>query len=77
MIKNFEHYTVYYYGKVNGERIINSCKYDDYFNALKFYKNLARTYMLIENTNIQISLIEHTIDFKSALVDKYISIRNE
>lgn len=33
--------------------------------------------MLIENTDIQISLIGHTKDFKSALVDKYISIQNE
>lgn len=70
------YYAVYYDGKVNGESINNACKYDDYFKALKFYKNLACTYMLIEDTDIQISLIEHTENFKSGLIDKYIKIDN-
>lgn len=77
MIKNFECCGVYYDGYVMGEHITNACRFDDYFKALKFYKNLARTYMVVENTDIQISLIEHTENFESALIDKYISIQNK
>lgn len=76
MIKNFECYAVYYDGYVMGEHITNACRFDDYFNAVKFYKKLARTYMLVENTNIEISLIGHTIDYKSVSVDNYIKINN-
>lgn len=76
--KKFTYYYVAIDGRVGGLRTCYSQhKYDNYSKAFEMFKILVEGYMLINNTNVTLSVVGSNVDNTDMLVINYIKINND
>lgn len=75
--KKFDYYYVTIDGRIGGLRSCYSAhKYENYSNAFEMYKILVEGYILINNTNVTLSIIGSNEGNTDMLVISYIKINN-
>lgn len=75
--KNFEYYYVTIDGRIGGLRSCYSVhKYENYSKAIEMFKTLVEGYMLINNTNVTLSIVGSNEDNTDIMVLNWIRIDN-
>lgn len=75
--KKFDYYYVTIDGRIGGLRSCYSAhKYENYSKAVEMFKTLVEGYMLINNTDVTLSIIGSNEDNTNMMVINYIRINN-
>lgn len=76
--KSFDYYYVTIDGRIGGLRTCYSVhKYENYSKAFEMFKTLVEGYMLINNTNVTLSIVGSNEDNTNMMVSNYIKINND
>lgn len=74
----YEYYYVTIDGRIGGLRSCYSAqKYENYSKAFEMYKTLVEGYILINNTNVTLSIVGSNEDNTDMMVISYIKINND
>lgn len=75
--KKFEYYYVVIDGRIGGLRTCYSeHKYENYSKAFEMFKILVEGYILINNTNVTLSIVGSNEDNSNMMVFNYVRIDN-